>query len=131
MTTMEPALVLDQVTAAYRRDPVIEGVTGSLGDGGALALIGPNGAGKSTLIKAILGLVPLSRGRIQVLGTDPQLARSQVAYVPQEEALNPEFPVSARDVALMGRYRLTGWLRRPNRAHRAAAMRALEEVGLA
>ncbi len=56
------ALVLDGVTAAYDRDPVVRGVTGRLPEGGSLALIGPNGAGKSTLIKAILGLVPVVAG---------------------------------------------------------------------
>ena len=76
---MNPALVLDHVTAAYDRDPVLRGVTGSVPVGGALALIGPNGAGKSTLIKAILGLVPVVAGSIEVLGGSPARARSRVA----------------------------------------------------
>ncbi len=125
-----PALVLSGVTAAYGREPVLEGVTGEVEPGGALALIGPNGAGKSTLIRAILGLVPLVRGSIEVLGQAPARARSQVAYVPQAEALDRNFPVSALQVVLMGRYRRIGWLRRPGAGDKAAARAALARVGL-
>jgi manganese/iron transport system ATP-binding protein len=126
-----PALLLDNVSAAYRRDPVLEGVTGSVAPGGALALIGPNGAGKTTLIRSILGLVPAVGGRIEVLGTTPVRARGQVAYVPQADTLDSEFPVSALQVVLMGRYRRIGWIRRPARVDRDVALHALEEVGLA
>ena len=126
-----PALELDSVAAAYGRDPAIEGVSGSVEAGGSLALIGPNGAGKSTLIKAILGLVPVVSGRIRVLGVTPIEARGRVAYVPQADMLDADFPVTALQVVLMGRYRRIGWLRRPSRADRAAAVDALERVGLA
>ena len=83
--------------------------------GQSVALIGPNGAGKSTLIRAVLGLVPLTGGTIQVLGRAPQAARRQVAYVPQADTLDAEFPVSALQVVLMGRYPRIGWVRRPGR----------------
>jgi manganese/iron transport system ATP-binding protein len=125
------ALVLDDVSAAYGRDPVLTGVTGTLAAGGALALLGPNGAGKSTLLKAILGLVPVVRGRIEVLGQAPARARGEVAYVAQAAAFDPEFPIAAIDVVLTGRYRRVGWLHRPSRVDRAAALAALDEVGLA
>jgi ABC-type Mn2+/Zn2+ transport system ATPase subunit len=62
-----------------------------------------------------LGLVPLTSGTIEVLGRPPQTARRQVAYVPQADTLDPEFPVSALQVVLMGRYPRVGWLRRPGR----------------
>ena len=126
-----PALVLSGVTAAYGREPVIEDVTGQVEPGGSLALIGPNGAGKSTLIKSVLGLVPLFSGSVDVLGLPPAQARGQVAYVPQAEALDRTFPVSALQVVLMGRYRRIGWLRRPSAADRHIACDALERVGLA
>ena len=125
------ALALTGVTAAYGREPAIEGVTGRVEPGGALALIGPNGAGKSTLIKAVLGLVPLVRGTVEVLGQPPARARGQVAYVPQAEALDRNFPITALQVVLMGRYRRIGWLRRPGAADRAVAVDALARVGLA
>jgi manganese/iron transport system ATP-binding protein len=125
-----PALRLHDVAASYGRDPVLEGVTGRVERGDAIALIGPNGAGKSTLIKTILGLVPVVRGEVEVLGTSAEQARGRVAYVPQSDVLDPEFPVTALQVVLMGRYRRIGWLRRPRATDRDAARQALDEVGM-
>jgi manganese/iron transport system ATP-binding protein len=119
-----PVLVLSRATVAYEREPVVEGVDGEVAAGQSVALIGPNGAGKSTLIRAVLGLVPLTSGTIQVLGRAPQAARRQVAYVPQADTLDAEFPVSALQVVLMGRYPRVGWVRRPGAADRQAANRA-------
>jgi manganese/iron transport system ATP-binding protein len=126
-----PVLEISHAALAYDRVPVVEDVNGSVDRGQAVALIGPNGAGKSTLIKAVLGLVPVVRGSITVLGRAPKAARREVAYVPQADSLDPEFPVSALQVVLMGRYPRVGWVRRPGRADRAAAGDALESVGLA
>jgi manganese/iron transport system ATP-binding protein len=116
---------------AYDAPLVLEDVNGSVAAGEAVALIGPNGGGKSTLIKAVLGLVPVVAGEIRVLGRRPVDARTSVAYVPQAETLDPEFPISVEQVVLMGRYRRVGWLRYPGRADRAAATQALASVGLA
>ncbi len=123
-----PVLALRRATVAYEREPVVEGVDGEVRAGQSVALIGPNGAGKSTLIRAVLGLVPLTSGTIQVLGRSPQAARRQVAYVPQADTLDAEFPVSALQVVLMGRYPRVGWVRRPGAADRRVAGRALVEV---
>ena len=125
------ALVLEGASAAYGRTSVLDGVTGSVAHGGSVALIGPNGAGKTTLIRAILGLMPLTSGRIEVLGVSPTKARGRVAYVPQADVLDPEFPVSVLQVVLMGRSRRIGWLRRAGREDKAIAMDALRRVGVA
>ena len=125
-----PALRLDEVGVSYGRERVLEGVTGRVERGEAIALIGPNGAGKSTLIKAILGLVPVVHGDVEVLGVPPAEARGRVAYVPQADVLDAEFPVTALQVVVMGRYRRVGWLRRPGAVDREVAQRALDEVGM-
>jgi manganese/iron transport system ATP-binding protein len=126
-----PALRLDSLGVAYGNRSVLSGVTGEVVPGGSLALIGPNGAGKSTLIKAVLGLVEAVTGTVEVLGTTPARARGRVAYVPQAESLDPDFPVTVGQVVVMGRYRRIGWVRRPARSDRAVAGAALERVGLA
>lgn len=126
----DEALVIRRAAVAYGRTPVIEGIDGVVRPGESVALIGPNGAGKSTLIKAVLGLLPVVAGSITVLGRAPADARREVAYVPQADTLDPEFPVTAGQVVLMGRYPSVGWLRRPARADRRVAAEALEEVGL-
>ncbi len=128
---MTPALVLDDVTVSFGELEALSGITVTVEPGRSVALVGPNGAGKSTLLRAILGLVPLERGRIEVLGTTPAAARGSVAYVPQADTLDRDFPVTALEVTLMGRYRRIGWFRRPKASDRAAAMTALDEVGLA
>jgi manganese/iron transport system ATP-binding protein len=130
-TDTPAALELDGVTVSYGSAPALENIDGMAAPGEAVALIGPNGAGKSTLIRAILGLVPLASGRITVLGRTPAQARREVAYVPQADTLDPEFPISVVQVVLMGRYRRIGPLRRPRAADRQAARDALEQVGLA
>jgi manganese/iron transport system ATP-binding protein len=127
---MTAALLLDDVTVSFDGVEALTGITVTVDEGRSVALVGPNGAGKSTLLRAILGLVPLERGRIEVLGTTPAAARGDVAYVPQADTLDRDFPVTALEVTLMGRYRRIGWLRRPGAADRAAARAALGEVGL-
>ncbi|MFE5331651.1 metal ABC transporter ATP-binding protein [Embleya sp. NPDC056575] len=118
-------------TMAYHRAPVLEGVDGRVRAGEAVALIGPNGGGKTTLIKAVLGLVPVIAGTVTVAGRHPADARARVGYVPQAASLDPEFPVTARQVVMMGRLRLIGRWRRPGRRDRAAVDDALARVGLA
>jgi manganese/iron transport system ATP-binding protein len=131
MTATTDALHVHDLSVAYDREVVLRDVHARLAPGDSVALIGPNGAGKSTFIRAILGLVPATSGWVEVLGTTPAKARARVAYVPQTDQLDPQFPISALQVVLMGRYRRIGWFRRPSAADRAAALAALDEVGLA
>ena len=123
-------VVADGVGVSFAHHIALSNVSFRVHEGDSVALIGPNGAGKTTLLRAIMGLVPAS-GSLDVLGTTPVKARSRVAYVPQADQLDADFPVSALQVVVMGRYRHVGWLRRPSRADKAIAMNALERVGLA
>jgi manganese/iron transport system ATP-binding protein len=129
----EGALVrADDLVAGYVPGVnILRGCDFYLQDGELVGIIGPNGAGKSTLIRAVLGLVPVVSGSVTVLGRPPQAARRQVAYVPQADTLDAEFPVSALQAVLMGRYPRVGFVRRPGAADRQAAESALAAVGLA
>lgn len=95
-----------------------------------MAIIGPNGAGKTTLIKAILGLVKPAAGFIHIYGKPYKEQRRIVAYVPQRGSVDWDFPTNVLDVVLMGRYGALGWIRRPGKKERQAALEALEKVGL-
>lgn len=96
------------------------------------ALIGVNGAGKSTLFKALMGFVPLSEGRIEILGQPVRamMKAQAVAYVPQAEEVDWTFPVLVEDVVMMGRYGHMGFLRRARQADHAAVTRALARVNM-
>lgn len=102
-----------------------------LREGQALALIGPNGAGKSTFLKGVLGLIPAVSGHIDVLGQSPRQASARIGYMPQSDEIDPEFPVTLRQVVMMGRYRGLGPFRWPGKRDREAVNAALERVGLA
>ncbi|WP_250007852.1 metal ABC transporter ATP-binding protein [Actinoplanes sp. M2I2] len=119
------------VSVGYHGTPVLTDIDLELSAGQRLALVGPNGAGKSTLIKSVLGLVPVLAGSASVLGADPVGARGRAGYVPQTDTLDADFPVSVRQVVMMGRYRRIGWWRPARAADRRAVAEALDRVGLA
>ena len=91
-----------------------------------------NGAGKSTLFKALTGFVRPSRGRIRINGQSIGMAQrhQMVAYVPQSESIDSQFPVSVWDVVMMGRYGSMNLLRVPRNSDRVAVRDALERVDL-
>lgn len=124
-------LVIQDLTVAYHRKPVIWDVDLTIPEGKLVGIVGPNGAGKSTLIKACLNLIPRTSGKISIYGSTYEKARKRVGYVPQRESVDWDFPVSALDVVAMGTYGTLGWFRRVNKRAKSLAMQALERVGLA
>ncbi len=126
-----PALNLTDISASYNGKRALEGVTFSVAGGERVAIVGPNGAGKSTLFKVIVGLMPHLAGDVLVHGHSHHAGDCpSIGYVPQREAVDWNFPVTVMDVALMGRVKEIGWLRRPGRADREAAHTALSQVGM-
>lgn len=122
------------LTVVYRNGHVaLREASFSVPRGSITALVGVNGGGKSTLFKSVLGLVPQSAGRVSILGApvEQALKRNRVAYVPQSEEIDWNFPVLVEDVVMMGRYGHMGWLRRPKPADRQAVAAALARVGMA
>jgi manganese/zinc/iron transport system ATP- binding protein len=124
-------LEFHDLTVAYHIRPVLWDVDLAVPEGRLAAIVGPNGAGKSTLLKAALDLVPLASGYVRVFGRPYREVRRRVAYVPQRESVDWDFPASVADVVLMGRYGQKGWFRRPSRRDRSLAHAALERVGMA
>src|ERR671916_466178 len=126
-----PAIEVTDLTVAYGATPVLWDVDLTVPPGVLMAIVGPNGAGKTTLIKAILELVRPAAGRVLIHGRPYDEQRRLVAYVPQRNTVDWDFPTSVLDVVLMGRYGALGWLRRPGRRDRELALEALEQVGMA
>jgi zinc transport system ATP-binding protein len=112
---------------------VIGGIDLQVMKGTLLGIVGPNGGGKTTLLRAILGLVKPTRGSVLLFGVPPREARrrgKRVGYVPQRSRLQRDFPTTALDVALMGRYGVVGVGRRLRMPDRRAALESLRWVGM-
>lgn len=131
MSNPTAAIAMQDVQVRYAGAPTPALLVASLAipAGQRIALIGPNGAGKSTLLKVALGLVPAS-GLVQVLSQAVGRDRQRVAYVPQRRDVDWQFPITACDVALMGRDAHVRWPRRLRSSDREIAAAALAEVGM-
>lgn len=129
---MIPAIAVDDVAVRYGDVVALDGATLSVQPGRICGLIGMNGAGKSTLLKAIMGLVKPDRGTVRINGIDPMRARKTqvLGYVPQSEDVDWQFPVTVRDVVMMGRYGHMGFTRHAHAKDIAAVDRALERTHL-
>jgi manganese/zinc/iron transport system ATP- binding protein len=129
----EPGLALhvEDLTVSYQGRPALWDIDLDVPPGVMAAIVGPNGAGKSTLIKSVLELVPATAGHVRMFGAPYSAQRRRVAYVPQRSSVDWDFPTTALDVVMMGRYGHLGWLRRPGAEERRRALAALDEVGIA
>jgi len=119
------------LTVAYQHRAVLWDIDLRFPEGKLIGIVGPNGAGKSTLIKAIMGLVPLASGHVEVYGQRSRRALRAVAYVPQRESVDWDFPTTALDVVLMGRYGQLPLFGRPRKKDYEIAHQSLVKVGMA
>lgn len=124
------AIDVTDLTIAYKDKPVLWDVDMEVPSGTLMAIVGPNGAGKTTMIKSILGLIKPAAGQVLVYGKPYAEQRHLVGYVPQRGSVDWDFPTSVLDVVMMGRYGALGWLKRPGASERAAALDALDKVGM-
>ncbi len=129
-TSTESVVTLRDVNVVYHRKPVLWEVNLDIPQRSLVGLVGPNGAGKSTLLKAIMGMVPTLSGSVSVLGEHYSKSRGRIAYVPQRESVDWDFPATVMDVVLMGTYGQLGWCRLPSRKQKMQAWDALAEVGI-
>jgi len=118
------------LTVAYQHRPVLWDIDLCFPEGQLIGVVGPNGAGKSTLIKAIMGLVPLASGNVKIYGQSSRRALQSVAYVPQRESVDWDFPTTALDVVLMGRYGHLPLFGRPRKRDKDIAFQSLSKVGM-
>ena len=131
--SMVPAIEVTHVTVSYPNGhQALRDVTFSLDAGGICGLVGINGSGKSTLFKTLMGFIRPTTGQVRLNGMPVAraLKTNIVAYVPQAEDVDWNFPVLVEDVVMMGRYGHMGFLRIASRADRDAVDSALERVGM-
>ncbi|MCZ4121355.1 metal ABC transporter ATP-binding protein [Streptomyces sp. H39-S7] len=127
-----PVISLRGATASLGSRPVLRGVDLTVGGGEVVALLGANGSGKSTAVRAVVGQVPLSEGRLELFGTPLKRFRdwARIGYVPQRTTAASGVPATVREVVSAGRLARSR-LRPLGRGDRAAVDRALEMVGMA
>lgn len=132
MTTTEnqssATIEVKNLTVSYGPKPALLDVSLTIEKGMLVGIIGPNGAGKSTLIKAILGFVKRDIGSVKILGVSAEKAKGLVAYVPQRGAVDWDFPVRVKEVAMMGRYGNIPWYRNPGKEDWEIVDKSLEMV---
>ena len=124
------SLDIENVTVAYHGKVALHSASLQLKAGTICGLVGMNGAGKSTLFKAVMGFVKPISGRVLVNGLPIHRVQKQnlVAYVPQAEEVDWDFPVSVQDVVMMGRYGYMNFLRMPRSSDKQAVRDSLERV---
>ncbi|CAM5198467.1 Manganese/iron transport system ATP-binding protein OS=Bosea thiooxidans OX=53254 GN=SAMN05660750_00860 PE=3 SV=1 [Bosea thiooxidans] len=130
---IRPSIAVEDVTVRYSNGvTAVEGASFALGPGTICALVGVNGSGKSTLFKSLMGFVRPAAGHIAIAGLEVRqaLKRGLVAYVPQAEEVDWNFPVLVEDVVMMGRYGHMGLLRIPRQADRDTVGEALARVNM-
>jgi len=125
-----PAIVTQNLWFSYDGHPVLEDANLSILRGDFVSIVGPNGGGKTTLLKLIVGLLRPTRGEIRVFGDAPDVARSRIGYMPQHVELDPQFPATLMDVALMGRLGHGNHFGFYSRRDKEIAAQALDQVGL-
>ena len=125
MAEQQPIVAVREVTVAFRGAVALERVSLDIPHGEFLAILGPNGSGKTTLLKVIIGILKPTAGEAAVAGG------RGIGYLPQAGSVNGQFPVSAAEVVMMGRYARMGLGRLPGKADRRAVARALERVDAA
>jgi manganese/iron transport system ATP-binding protein len=124
-----PAIRVEDLSIGYHDEPVLSHVDLSVASGSLVGLIGPNGSGKSTLFKTMTGLLQPWSGKVLING-NPGKPGPEVAYVPQTETVDWSFPVTARQVVMMGRYPRLGFIRWPRKRDHEIVDRSLEMVGM-
>ncbi|WP_375748911.1 metal ABC transporter ATP-binding protein [Vibrio sp. HN007] len=128
-----PKIEASGLSVVYKNGfTAIHDVSFELNAGTICALVGINGGGKSTLFKSIMGLVKLTEGDIKLSGvsTKQALKSNMVAYVPQSEDIDWDFPILTKDVVMQGRYGYMGFFRKPSDKDHAAVHSAMEKMGI-
>lgn len=124
------SLEAHNLTVAYDKVPVLWDIDFELPTGKIIGIIGPNGSGKTTLLKTIMGLIKPASGYVKVFEHELDEVRHKVAYVPQRESVDWDFPASVQDVVEMGRYRKNSLFRKLTQTDKEIVANAIDKVKL-
>lgn len=118
------------VSASYSDNVALKKLSLDINQGELWAIVGPNGAGKSTLLKCLLGFKEIDEGEVRFFDRPRREVLQRIAYVPQQGQVNWQFPITVKEVVLMGRYRHFKWFKRITQQDQEKAKQALARLGL-
>jgi ABC-type Mn2+/Zn2+ transport system ATPase subunit len=127
---MRKAIEVTDLSVYYRNTLALDQVSVSINAGKITGIIGPNGSGKSTFLKSILGIIPAKSGTVTFFGSSLEQYRSKIAYVPQRESIDWDFPITVEEVVAMGRIRPKKWWSRTTLADKELVKETLKKVQL-
>lgn len=127
---MANAVKVDNLQVSYFGQEAVKNVSFEIETGKLVGIIGPNGAGKSTLLKSMLGLLPIDKGNVLILGKEIKEIRKRIAYIPQRSNIDWDFPISVLETVLLGTYPNLGAFRKPKRAEKELSLECLRKVGM-
>ncbi len=133
MTESVPIVAIRNLYVAYEDKLALEDVTLNINSGEFWGILGPNGSGKTTLLRTMVGLLSPLSGSVSLFGrsaVELKEARQRIGYVPQNNVIDPQFPIRVRDVVLLGRCGKIGLGKRPKKSDHEAVDRALELVDM-
>jgi len=130
MTHTPHRLEVHNANIGYGEKTVMHNLSFQVPHGARVAVVGPNGAGQSTLFKALVGILPLKSGHILIHGESLGAHDECVAYIPQREDVDWRFPVTVRDVVMMGRFGQMGWLSRPSKTDNNIVDESIKRMGI-
>lgn len=126
----ENTIDVNHLSVSYFGNKAIHDMSFSFPTGNLIGIIGPNGAGKSTLMKAILGLIQRDSGTVTIKNKSVKEMQKNIAYVPQRNNIDWDFPILVRDTVLLGTYPKLGLFKRPGKKEKALAESCLDQVGM-
>jgi len=124
------AINIQDLSVSYHGKPALRTINIAILPGSLVGIIRPNGAGKSTFIKALLDLIPKDNGSVRIFGKTFSEQRQLVAYVPQRNNIDWDFPINVLETVLLGTYPSLGIFKRPKKADKARALACLKKVGM-
>lgn len=130
---MKSAIDIRNVSVSLKGREILKNISISVEEGNFMGIVGPNGGGKTTLIKLVLGLVMPTSGSVSVFGAPPETlltGKGVFGYLPQHQNIDPNFPATALDIVLMGRYRKTGFFRWPGEKDKKKAMEYMSMLAI-
>ena len=129
--TFTPAIEIQNLSVHYGPILALEETSLQIPGGGHLiGILGPNGAGKSTLLKGLLGLCSGTKGKCLFFGRPLKDVLGKIAYIPQKESIDWNFPISVEEMVMMGRYGALKWYQKPTHSDHALVEECLSHMGL-